>query len=98
MLCAGQGLVPGLGLWCVIFMVFGGIDSYAGYPLHHTESAWTVGEGPRKRDIAEHIMASTVDYDVGAMGAWQSMLMYELMPDHAPVSYTHLTLPTTPYV
>jgi hypothetical protein len=29
-----------------------------GYPLHHTESAWTVGDTahPRKRDLAEHLI------------------------------------------
>jgi hypothetical protein len=50
--------------------------------LHHTEAAWTVGNEshPRKRDLAEHIIASTVDYDVGSMGSWQSMLCCAIPP------------------
>merc|ERR1712072_1399112 len=84
LLCFGCGLRHGVVLWCVMFLAFGAIDSYAGYPLHHTERAWTVGDSshPRKRDMAEHIVAATVDYDVGAIGTWQAMLMYELMPNH----------------
>ena len=52
-------------MFALMFLVFGGIDSYAGYPLHHTEEAWTVGDTAhaRKRDLAEHILAATVDYD-----------------------------------
>jgi fatty acid desaturase len=84
LLCGWLGLGRGLGCWVVTFLVFGAIDAYAGYPLHHTESAWTVGDPAhsRKRDMAEHIVAATVDYDVGAMPGWQSMLCYELMPNH----------------
>ena len=77
-----------------MFLAFGLVDSYAGYPLHHTESAWTVGDPShqRKRDLAEHIMASTVDYDIGGggdvvsinhSGSWLSLLCFELMPNHA---------------
>ena len=75
---ARGNLFSGFALWCAMFLVFGAIDSYAGYPLHHTEEAWTVGDPKheRKRDLAEHIVAATVDYDVGAMGTWQSMLAY----------------------
>ena len=73
-----------------MFLTFGLVDSYAGYPLHHTESAWTVGDTShkRKRDLAEHIIASTVDYDIGSVpinhsGSWLSLLCFELMPNHA---------------
>jgi uncharacterized membrane protein YqjE len=111
LLCSlGNGVAIGLAMFTLMFLVFGAIDSYAGYPvrtvrsiivvlytvvsvliaiwhvgrcphvdvaqLHHTEAAWTVGDRShlRKRDLAEHIIASTVDYDVGSMGSWQSML------------------------
>eukprot|EP00928_Gymnodinium_smaydae_P064357 TRINITY_DN47703_c0_g1_i1.p1 TRINITY_DN47703_c0_g1~~TRINITY_DN47703_c0_g1_i1.p1 ORF type:complete len:459 (-),score=28.18 TRINITY_DN47703_c0_g1_i1:83-1399(-) len=85
LLCSfGNGVATGCSMFLLVFLVFGTIDSYAGYPLHHTEQAWTVGDRSheRKRDLAEHIVASTVDYDIGTMGLWQSMLCYELMPNH----------------
>ena len=64
-LCWGCGVATGCAMFALMFLVFGGIDSYAGYPLHHTEEAWTVGDTAhaRKRDLAEHILAATVDYD-----------------------------------
>ena len=83
-LCYGCGMPRAVLCWCTMFLVFGAINAYAGYPLHHTESAWTIGDKShaRKRDMAEHIIAATVDYDVGAMPGWQSLLCYELMPNH----------------
>lgn len=71
LLCSlGNGVITGVVNFALMFLVFGAVDSYAGYPLHHTEAAWTVGDKThsRKRDLAEHIVASTVDYDIGAMG------------------------------
>ena len=64
-LCSGCGVTTGCAMFALMFLIFGGIDSYAGYPLHHTEEAWTVGDTAhaRKRDLAEHILAATVDYD-----------------------------------
>ena len=68
-----------------MILSFGAIDAVASFPLHHTEAAWTVGDPShvRKRDLAEHVMASTVDYDVGAMPLRLSMMFFELMPCHA---------------
>ena len=83
-----NGPAGGAVLFCIMFLTFGGIDSYAGYPLHHTESAWTVGDvsHKRKRDIGEHLVATTVDYctDAAERGVlfWRNMFVYELMPNH----------------
>ena len=81
---ASHGAARGALCFAAMFLVFGAIDSFAGFPLHHTERAWTEGNThhARKRDLAEHIVASTVDYDVGSMGSWQSLLCFELMPNH----------------
>lgn len=83
-LCCGCGVLRGTLCWGTMFLAFGAIDAYAGYPLHHTEGAWTVGDAAhaRKRDLAEHVVAATVDYDVGAMSGWKSLLCHELMPNH----------------
>lgn len=40
LLCVGRGVISGCIWFCIMFLVFGFIDSYAGYPLHHTEAAW----------------------------------------------------------
>ena len=34
----------------------------------------------------------------GVTDAWDEILVHQLDINHTPVSYTHLTLPTTPYV
>lgn len=61
--------------------------------LHHTEAAWTVGDAshPRKRDLAEHIVASTVDYDIGAMGSWQAILCCTTLRLHIIIQLVHTT-------
>ena len=83
-----NGMLHGLLLYVIMFLVFGGIDSYAGYPLHHTADAWTVGskEHDRKRDLLEHLVATTVDYNTDACNSgwkfWRNVFLYELMPNH----------------
>lgn len=43
-LCAFRAsLLDAFLIWCTMLLVFGAIDSYAGFPLHHTEAAWTEG-------------------------------------------------------
>ena len=87
-LCYFNGMVNGIKLFIIMFLIFGAIDSYAGYPLHHTELAWTVGskKHEQKRDLLAHLVATTVDYntEVNRNGFifWRNMFIYELMPNH----------------
>ena len=92
LLVLGNGsLLRSLSCFVVMMLTFGLMDSFAGFPLHHTERAWTEGDQrhKRKRDFAEHVLASTVDYSLDdedgipvGRPSWRSLLLFELMPGH----------------
>ena len=92
LLVLGNGsFLRGLSCFVVMMLSFGLVDSFAGFPLHHAEQAWTEGDQRhgRKRDFAEHVLASTVDYSLDdedgiplGRPSWRSLLLFELMPGH----------------
>ena len=87
LLMVSCGVARGVGLFVTMFYVFGVLDSYAGFPLHHASKAWTQeGETARlegTRDLAEHMAAATVESNRVEAGGWTSLFVYELMSNHA---------------
>ena len=59
-------------------------------PIRHFESVIA--------DISTKLKKETTLIDVCSVKSYPVNIMLKILPDHIAVSYTHLTLPTTPYV
>ena len=70
-----------------------GSFTVAGTITAHLRTSPTGGTDPAVWDTQDYM-----SFDLIASGAGREQITYGIWPDPLPVSYTHLTLPTTPYV